>query len=410
MATLENTPATGVSFYTPAQTPPSGTLIRDPAIEESKSMPKLFQPLKIRGITLQNRLFLSPLCQYSAQDGRATDWHLTHIGGIIQRGPAMAILETAAVQREGRGSPEDLGLWEDAQIAPLKRITEFAHSQSQLIGIQLGHAGRKSSRVAPWINRDAAAGSGVGGWPDEIFAPSPIPFNESHVTPMAMTLEQIDRFKKAFADATKRAVAAGFDMVEIHAAHGYLLHQFLSPVSNHRSDPYGGSWENRVRLLLEITDLVRAVIPETMPLFVRISATDYLESFKDEHPDSWTVDDSCQLALLLAERGVDFLDVSAGGIHPKASSSIRPGPGYQSPFAIAIKKAVGDKLIVSAVGGIYDGGVAEQLLQDGLDAVMSGRWFQKNPGLVYAFADDLNVRVKMANQIGWGFRRRLIKS
>lgn len=409
---IDNTPAPGAAFFTPAQSPPAGTIILDPPTTlaengiSQKKHPKLFQPLQLRGITLQNRLILSPLSQYSAgQDGLATDWHLTHIGGLVQRGPGLTIMETVSVSKAGRTGPWDLGLWEDGQVAPLRRIADFAHSQGQLIGIQIGHAGRKASRLAPWIHRDAPAKAEIGGWPEGVLAPSAIPFSDSHVAPKAMTAGDISEFKRAFLDATLRAVDAGFDTVEIHAAHGYLIHEFLSPVSNHRSDEYGGSWENRVRLLLEITEQVRAAIPDSMPLFVRISATDHLESFRDTFPESWTLDDSIRLAGELADRGVDFLDVSSGGVHPLAASSIRPGPGYQAPLALKIKQAVGERLVISAVGGIYDGNVAEKILQDGADAVMSGRWFQKNPGLVHSFADDLGVQVKMANQIGWGFKQ-----
>ncbi|KAF4817940.1 NADPH dehydrogenase afvA [Colletotrichum siamense] len=400
---IDNPGAKDVSYYTPLQDPVSGTAI---STTTGAPIPKLFTPLTVRGVTFQNRLFLAPLCQYSAKDGYATDWHLTHLGGIIQRGPGLALMESTAVQREGRITPQDIGLWEDGQIEPLKRIIEFAHSQGQKIGIQLSHAGRKSSTVAPFLHMNATASAEVGGWPDEVCAPSALRFNDAYPQPRAMTFEQIQEFKKAFVDAAKRAVRAGFDVVEIHAAHGYLIHQFLSPISNQRTDEYGGSWENRVRLVLEITDLVRASIPEDMPLFVRISATDWFDNMKEEFPESWTVADSCKLATILAEKGVDFLDVSSGGIHPLQSTSIKSGPGYQAPFAKEIKRAVGDRLVVSAVGGISTGAMAEGFLQSGLDVIMCGRWFQKNPGLVYSYADELGVNVKMANQIGWGFGGR----
>ncbi|KAH6869432.1 hypothetical protein B0T10DRAFT_594690 [Thelonectria olida] len=399
---IDNAAAKGAPYYTPAQEPASGTA--KPV--RNGQLPKLFTPLTVRGLTFQNRLFLAPLCQYSAKDGYATDWHLTHLGGIIQRGPGLALMESTAVLREGRITPQDIGLWEDGQIEPLKRIIDFAHSQNQKIGIQLSHAGRKASTVAPFLHMNATATKEVGGWPDEVYAPSAIPFNDMYPRPKEMTLEQIEAFKAAFVEATKRAVKAGFDVIEIHAAHGYLIHQFLSPLSNHRKDKYGGSWENRVRLVLEITQLVRDVIPEDMPLFMRISATDWFDNMKDEFPESWTVKDSCKLAPLLAERGVDFLDVSSGGVHPKQSTSIKSGPGYQAPFALAILEAIKGKMIVSAVGGISTGRLAEDLLQQGLDVIMCGRWFQKNPGLVYAYADELGVDVKMANQIGWGFGGR----
>ncbi|RYO92492.1 hypothetical protein DL766_006903 [Monosporascus sp. MC13-8B] len=404
MESIDNPAASGISYYTPAQEPPSGTCF---GTKDGGSVPKVFTPLTIRGLKFQNRIFLSPLCQYSAKDGYATDWHLTHLGGIIQRGPSLTFVEATAVQPEGRISPQDLGLWEDGQIEPLRRIVEFAHSQNQKIGIQLAHAGRKASTVAPFLHTNATATQEVGGWPDRVYAPSAIRFSDANPQPNAMTIEQIREFKTAFVEATKRAIKAGFDVIEIHSAHGYLVHQFLSPISNRRTDEYGGSFDNRARLLLEVTELVRATIPEEMPLFVRISATDYFENMKDEFPESWTVVDSCRLASLLAERGVDLLDISSGGIHPKqAGAIIRPGPAYQAPFSREVKKAIGDRMLVSAVGGISSGKLAEEVLQSGVDAVFAGRWFQKNPGLVYTFADDLNAGVEMGKQIGWGFGGR----
>ncbi|KAI1295197.1 hypothetical protein F5Y03DRAFT_372058 [Xylaria venustula] len=407
---IDNVGVEGISYYSPLQNPPAGTGLN----VDDRPIPKLFTPVTIRGVTFPNRIFLAPLCQYSAKDGYANDWHLTHLGGIIQRGPGLSIVEATGVQARGRITPQDVGLWEDGQIAPLKRITEFAHSQSQKIAIQLAHAGRKASTVAPWLSASAIAVKEVGGWPDDVVAPSAIPFSDNSPAAKALTIEEIEEVKRDFVAAAKRAVKAGFDVIELHSAHGYLLHSFLSPVSNHRTDHYGGSFENRVRLLLEISEEVRKAIPETMPLFVRVSATDwfeYDESSKAEFPETWTLEQSKRLAPLLAERGVDLLDVSSGGIHPKGSSPIKPGPGYQARLASGIKKVVGDKLLVSAVGGIRTGTLAEELLQGkggepALDVVMAGRWFQKNPGLVIQYADELDADVKMANQIGWGFTGR----
>jgi 2,4-dienoyl-CoA reductase-like NADH-dependent reductase (Old Yellow Enzyme family) len=216
---------------------------------------------------------------------------------------------------------------------------------------------------------------------------------------------------KDFAEAAERAVKANFDAIEIHAAHGYLLHQFLSPVSNKRTDRYGGSFENRIRLLLEVSESIRASIPKTMPLLIRISATDWFEfsdndELKNDFPESWTVTQSVQLAPLLAERGVDLVDVSSGGIHPKSAIAIKPGPAYQVHLAQEVKKAVGDKLLVTAVGGIKTGPLAEEVVQSGIDAVQAGRWFQQNPGLVRAFANELGEKVRMATQIDWSFEGR----
>lgn len=393
--------ASGIPYFTPAQEPASGSQL--------SGSTKLFTPLTIRGTTFQNRLFLPPLCQYSAQNGYATDWHLTHIGGIVQRGPGLSIMEATAVQPVGRITPQDLGLWEDGQIEPLKRITTFAHAQNQKIAIQLAHAGRKASCVAPWLSANAVATKEVGGWPDEIVAPSAIAQDTVNPVPKALTLEDIEKLKQDWVEAAKRAVKAGFDVIEIHSAHGYLLHSFLSPVSNKRTDKYGGSFENRTRLVTEIAEGIRAAIPKEMPLFVRISATDWFEfdpSSKDEFPETWTVAQSAELSSILADKGVDLIDVSSGGVHAKSATAIKSGPAYQAPFSRDIKKIVGDKILVSAVGGIKTGKLAEEVLQSGVDVVMAGRWMQKNPGLVYQFADELEVDVKMAQQIGWGFGGR----
>ncbi|KAK5939018.1 NADH-dependent flavin oxidoreductase [Knufia obscura] len=400
---IRNTPAKDTIYFTPAQNPPSGTAL-DPQ-PNGKPIPKLFQPLTIRGITFQNRIWLSPLCQYSAQNGYMTDWHLTHLGGIIQRGPGLAFVEASAVLPQGRITPEDVGLWEDGQIEPMKRVVDFAHSQGQKIAIQLAHAGRKASTVAPWLSMGDTAVEEVNGWPKDVWAPSAIPFSESFPMPNELTKEGIQGIKDAFVAAAKRAMKAGFDVIEIHNAHGYLLHEFLSPVSNKRTDDYGGSFENRTRLTLEVVEAVRKTIPDSMPLFLRISGTDWLEGHKEELGESWTKEDTARLAPLLAEGGVDLIDVSSAGLHPK--QAIEKGEkAYQAAVARSVKKAVGDKLLITAVGSINEGQQAQQLLDEGLDAVFSGRWFQRNPGLVWNMADDLEVSINVANQIRWGFGGR----
>jgi 2,4-dienoyl-CoA reductase-like NADH-dependent reductase (Old Yellow Enzyme family) len=340
--------------------------------------PKLFQSLKLRGVTFHNRIFLSPLCQYSASNGYLTDWHLTHLGGIIQRGPGLTFVEDTAVSPEGRITPEDSGLWEDGQMVPLKRIVEFAHGQNQHIGIQIGHAGRKASSTAPWLKGSGLAEEAVGGWPRKILAPSPVPTSDELPNPKELTIDEIEEIVRAFIRTAKRAVQCGFDVIELHGAHGFLLHQFLSPIANQRTDKYGGSFENRVRLMLEMVKAVRAAIPDEMPLFMRISASDCLEDLADQIPESWTLEDSVKLAPLLAAAGVDLLDVSTGGIHPK--QSIQPGPGYQVPFAKAIKDKVGGSMAVSTVGAITNGPQAQKILEENsLDVVMIGRAFLKNP-------------------------------
>lgn len=214
---MENRPAPGIPYFTPLQSPPAGAAL---VTDDNAKVPKLFQPLKLRGLTLQNRIMLSPLCQYSAEDGHYTMWHWTHLGGIIQRGPGLACVEATSVTAEGRITPEDVGLWKDSQIEPLQKVVEFAHSQNQKIMIQLGHAGRKASTVAPWLSGGAVAGKDLNGWPDNVLAPSAIPWNEDHAQPKEMSLEDIESFKTAFADATRRALTAGFDAIEIHNAHG----------------------------------------------------------------------------------------------------------------------------------------------------------------------------------------------
>ncbi|KAI1616442.1 hypothetical protein EDD37DRAFT_77656 [Exophiala viscosa] len=404
-ASIPSPGAPGVPFYTPVQSYPSGSATNPQP--DGRPIPKVFQPLKIRGLTLHNRIMLSPLCQYSAENGHHTMWHWTHLGGIVSRGPGLAMIESTAVLPEGRVTPQCSGIWQDSQIEPLKRITEFAHSQGQKMGIQIGHGGRKASTVAPWLSKGAIATEEVGGWPDSVMAPSAIPYAKGYVVPKSMSLEDIEEYKAAYAAAVKRAIAAGFDVVEIHSGHGRLLHQFLSPASNVRTDQYGGSFENRVRLTLEVVELVRSIIPESMPLFIRISATDWLENTDYAGP-SWTVADSVRLAPLLADRGVDLIDVSSGGLHPE--QKIANVPNYQAPFAREIKKAVGDRALVSTVGRIVSGKQANDLLtgeggEEPLDLTAVGRMFQKEPGLVWTWAQELDVQIHVANQIRWGFSR-----
>jgi 2,4-dienoyl-CoA reductase-like NADH-dependent reductase (Old Yellow Enzyme family) len=327
---------------------------------------------------------------------------MAHLGGIISRGPGIAFVEATAVVPEGRITPEDSGLWQDSQIEPMRKVVEFAHSQGQHIGIQLAHAGRKASTVAPWLSAGDIAGPEKNGWPDNVYAPSAIPYNDHHCMPKEMTKEDIETFKKAFKAAVERALKAGFDSIEIHNAHGYLLHTFLSPASNHRTDDYGGSFENRIRLTLEIVDIARSTIPDDMPLFLRISADDWLQEAGIE---GWTIDQTVRLAEILATRGVDLLDVSSAGLHEK--QHIHGGPGYQVKFAKAVKEKVGDKLLVGTVGTITNGKQANGYLEDdNLDLALAGRMFQKNPGLVWAWADDLGVEGRWANQIRWGFGGR----
>lgn len=352
-----------------------------------------------------NRLHqLSPLCQYSAPDGHLTDWHVAHLGGIAQRGPGFLMIEASAVEPEGRITPQDSGLWSDSQIEPMRRVVEFAHSQGQVIGVQIAHAGRKASTVAPWLSMSEMATASVGGWPDRVRGPSDVPYSDRFPVPKAMSREDIEAFKANWVAAVKRAVRAGVDFVEIHNAHGYLLMSFLSPAANTRTDEYGGSFENRIRLSMEIARLTRENVPEHMPVFLRVSATDWLEEVPGQ--PGWGVEDTVRFAQALADSGsIDLLDVSSGGTH--AGQRVRAGPAFQAPFAVAVKKAVGDRLKVGSVGMITNGPLANSLLEkDGLDLVLVGRPFQKNPGLVWTFAEELGVEISMANQIRWGFGGR----
>ncbi|KAF5391154.1 hypothetical protein D9757_003083 [Collybiopsis confluens] len=397
-----NKPAAGVPFFTPAQTPTSGTAL-DPQ-PDGKPIPKLFTPISIRDLTFQNRIFLAPLCQYSASNGFVTHWHLAHLGGILSRGPGLTLVEATAVLPEGRITPEDTGIWDDGHVKALKEIVDFAHSQNQRIGIQLAHAGRKASTVAPFLHLNADATLITGGW--KPYGPSPIAFSEVNQTPIELTKDDIQRIVKAWADAAKRALTAGFDVIEIHSAHGYLLHSFLSPVSNLRTDEYGGSFENRIRLHLEIIEAVRGVIPDGMPLFLRISASDRIEHLN--LGPSWTNKDTMKYASVIAQHGVDFIDISSGGTHPEQDLS---NHNAQQEWAAEVTQFLKEKglhgpgkTIVGTVGGIKSGVQAEKYLQDGVaDVVSVGRQFQKNPGTVWAFAEELGTQIYVANQISWGF-------
>ncbi|KAI0667326.1 FMN-linked oxidoreductase [Trametes maxima] len=402
MAPQFNPPAPNTSYFTPAQYPPAGTAF-DPQ-PEGKPIPTLFKPLKIRGVEFQNRVWLSPLCQYSSEDGVVQEWQHAHLGGIFTRGPGLTIVEAAAVSPEGRISPECAGIWTDEQANAWAKIVEFAHSQGQKIGIQLAHAGRKASTLAPFVHAGHVADEVAGGWPDDVWAPSAIPFAELYAQPKELTKAGIKRLVKSFVEAAKRAVRAGFDVIEVHGAHGYLISSFLCPTSNKRTDEYGGSFENRIRFPLEVVDAVRAVIPPTTPLFFRVSASEWLEEVLPNEP-SWRSEDTVRLAGVLASHGVDLLDVSSSGTN--VAQEIKTGPAYQAHFAEAVKKAHGDKILVAAVGSINTGVLAQGVLDKGqADAVFVGRMFQKNPGLVWAFAEDLGVEAHVASQISLSFRGR----
>jgi len=330
-------------------------------------MSKLFEPFKLRGTAFQNRIAVSPMCQYTSLDGFANDWHFVHLGSRAVGGAGLVFTEAAAVLPEGRISPHDLGIWSDAQIAPLKRITDFIHQQGSVAGIQLAHAGRKASTYRPWDGHGMVPES-EGGW-RKVVAPSALKFSEGYPLPEALTEAGIQEVIKGFADAAHRALDAGFRVVEIHAAHGYLLHTFLSPFSNQRQDRYGGSFENRTRLPREVVAAVRGVWPESLPLFVRISATDWKAG-------GWDLDESIELARRLKPMGVDLFDCSSGGNLPDVKIPV--GPGYQVPFAERIRRESG--MATGAVGLITSAAQAGQIIQTGqADLVLIARESLRDP-------------------------------
>src|SRR5580704_10680345 len=310
----------------------------------------LFDSLQIRDVLLRNRIIVSPMCQYSSTDGFATDWHLVHLGSRAVGGASLVFTEATAVLPEARISPQDLGIWKDEHIEMLARITRFIHSQGAVAGIQLAHAGRKGSTARPWEGGKEIPVS-RGGWIP--LAPSAVRFADDYPNPIALDERQIRETVQAFADAARRACDAGFDAIEIHSAHGYLLHEFLSPISNRRTDNYGGSLENRTRLLREVVEAIRRVIPEGMPLFVRISATDWIEG-------GWDLDQSIELAEQIGPLGVDLIDCSSGGIAPGAKIPV--APNCQVPFAGQIKRETGMR--TGAVGMISSAADAESILRE----------------------------------------------
>ena len=339
----------------------------------------LFTPLPLAGITLPNRIAVSPMCMYSCNDGFANDWHLVHLGSRAVGGAGLVIAEATAISPEGRISPADLGLWKDEHMAPLARVTEFLHQQGSYAGIQLAHAGRKASMLPPG-HPEGIAGPNDGGW-TKVLAPSALRYSERYPMPQALDEAGIARIKTAFCDAARRAAQAGFDVVEIHAAHGYLLHEFLSPLSNHRTDNYGGSFANRVRLLLEVTEAVRSVWPRQLPLFVRISATDWTEG-------GWSLEESIELARLLGERSVDLIDVSSGGNVSKAQIPV--GAGYQTRFAERIRQEAGIK--TGTVGLITSAAQAEHILRsEQADIVLLGRELLRAPYWPLHAAEELGA-------------------
>ncbi|MCX4572850.1 NADH:flavin oxidoreductase/NADH oxidase [Streptomyces sp. NBC_01571] len=354
-------------------------------------MSALFEPITLRGLTIPNRVWMPPMCQYSAApEGPATgapnDWHFAHYAARATGGTGLIVVEATAVSPEGRISPYDLGIWNDTQVEAFRRITGFLRGQGTVPGIQLAHAGRKASTDRPWTG-GAPVGEDAYGW--QPLAPSALAFDERHPVPAELTVDRIREIVGQFADAARRALDAGFEIVEIHGAHGYLVNEFLSPHSNRRTDEYGGSYENRIRFALEVVDAVREVWPEDKPLFFRVSATDWLDE------GGWSADDTVRLAARLREHGVDLLDVSTGG--NASGVHIPVGPGYQVPFAARVKAETG--LPVAAVGLITDAEQAEKIIaNDEADAVLLGRELLRNPSFARLAGRELGSDVHVPEQ------------
>ncbi|MDF2433433.1 MAG: hypothetical protein JWP44_3064 [Mucilaginibacter sp.] len=345
-------------------------------------MSHLFSPLRIKNIELKNRIMVSPMCEYSSEDGFANDWHLVHLGSRAVGGAALIITEATAVSAEGRITYGDLGIYKNEHITKLKQITDFIHQHGAYAGTQLAHAGRKASHEKPWLGGTQIPADHPNGW--ESVAPSPLAFIDSETAPLELDKVGIKKVKADFKAAAKRAIAAGFDVIELHGAHGYLIHEFFSPLSNHRTDEYGGSFENRIRFLLEVIESVKEVWPEENPLFVRISASDWTEG-------GWTADDSVALAKILINKGVDLIDCSSGGNVAIAKIPVRPG--YQVEFAEKIKKETG--ILTGAVGMITEPKQADEIIQEGeADLIIIAREFLRDPYFPLRAAHQLGQQVK----------------
>lgn len=356
-------------------------------------IPPLFTPLTIRGLTLKNRVVVSPMCMYSYVDGFLSEFTLVHLGQFALGGAALIIQEATAVQANGRISPGDAGLWKDEHIPPTKRVVDFIHSQQAAAGIQLAHAGRKASTPSPFLDdrgKVLRVEKAEGGWPDNVVGPSPIPWAEGWIVPRELSLEDIAQFKKDWVASVRRVITCGFDFLEIHAAHGYLLTEFLSPTSNQRQDQYGGSFENRIRLLLEVTKLTREVWTEERPLSVRLSCVEWVEG-------GWTMEDTLALTARLVELGVDVIDTSSGGNNH--AQEIHAKPGFQVPFAAAIKQKYQTTVLTAPVGMITDGAQANAIVEKGEgDLVLLAREFLRDPHFVTRAARELKYDITYAPQ------------
>lgn len=342
---------------------------------------RLFEPLRLRGVTLRNRIAVSPMCEYSSLDGFANAWHFVHLGSRAVGGAALVLTEAAAVAAEGRISPADLGIYRDEHVAKLREIVDFIHEHGAVAGIQLAHAGFKASTAPPWEGGEPVEPAN-GGW-TRVVAPSAVPFKDGWIVPHALSAAEIGEIVEQFAAAAQRALIAGFLVIEIHAAHGYLLHEFLSPIANRRDDEYGGSFENRTRLLRKVVGAVRAQMPDELPLLVRISASDWVEG-------GWNLEDSARLARDLKALGVDLIDASSGGISPHAKIEI--GPSYQVPFARHIRDQA--HIATGAVGLITSASQADDIIESGsADIVLLARELLRQPYWPLLAAHELGVDI-----------------
>ena len=376
-----------------AQAPAHGARV-DASHDQEVPEVDLLSPLALRSLTLRNRIAMAPMCQYSAVDGMANDWHLVHLGSRAVGGAGLVIVEATGVTPDGRITPGDLGIWSDAHIEPLARIARFVESQGAVAGIQLAHAGRKASTAAPWLGGATLKTAAEGGWP--VVAPSALPFHPDDPAPLALDEQGIAGIVDAFESAARRALAAGFRILEIHGAHGYLLHQFLSPHSNQRSDDYGGSLDNRMRLLLAVTERVRAAMPAELPLFVRISATDWAAG-------GWDIDQSVELSRRLKALGVDLIDVSTGGNLPTARIPV--AKRYQVPCSRRIRDDA--EIPTAAVGLITDAKDADEIITGGdADLVLVGRELLREPYWALKAQHAFEEEPAWPVQYGYAVKRR----
>ena len=365
------------------------------AVSHDRNLPDtdLLSPLTLRGVTFRNRIVVSPMCQYCATDGFADDWHLVHLGSRAAGGAGLVFVEATAVAAEGRITPGDLGIWTDAHAEPLARIAAFVSRMGAVPGIQLAHAGRKASCRVPWEGGEQLP-LGAGGWPT--LAPSAVPFHDADRPPQPLDESGIRNVIAQFVEAAKRAVKAGFRVIELHAAHGYLMHEFLSPLSNRRTDQYGGSFENRTRVVREAATALRAVVPQELPLFVRISATDWVEG-------GWDLPQSIELAKALKPLGVDLIDCSSGALVPHAKIPV--GKGYQVPFADAIRERAG--IPTGAVGIITEAHQADEIVTSGAaDLVFLAREMLREPYWALKAQQALNQEPSWPTQYGYAVKRR----